>query len=274
VSDLYALPLPRGVFRVYMTLMLAFLIMPALIVVPVSFSAGSIIAFPLPGFSTRWYAEAVQSIAWRNAVENSLIIGLGAALLATALGLSGALGIDRLSRRLRSPALILSLFPFVVPVILIALGGYLALAALGLNNTYVGIIVLHAAMGVPFVVISVTASLQGFDRNLLRAAAGLGASPAVAFRRIMLPMILPGVLTGAVFAFAVSLDEVVVASFVTSPTQRTLPLLMFAGIKENTGPIVTSVATLLLLLAGCFLVCVEALQRRSERLRSPVGQQN
>lgn len=274
MSDLYALPAPRGVFRVYVTFVLAFLILPALIVVPVSFSAGSIIAFPLPGFSTRWYAEAVKSVAWRNALENSLIIGLGAALLATALGISGALGIDRLSPRLRSPALLLSLIPFVVPVILIALGGFLALAVLGLNNTYVGIIILHAAMGVPFVVISVTASLQGFDRNLLRAAGGLGASPAVAFRRVMLPMILPGVLTGAVFAFAASLDEVVIASFVTGPTQRTLPLQMFAGIKENTGPIVTSVATLLLLLAGSFLVCVEALQRRSDRLRSAIRRQN
>lgn len=274
MSDLYALPLPRNVFRVYVTVVLAFLILPALIVVPVSFSAGSIIAFPLPGFSTRWYAEAVESVAWRNALENSLIIGLGAALLATALGLGGALGIDRLSPRLRSPALLLSLIPFVVPVVLIALGGFLALAVLGLNNTYVGIIILHAAMGVPFVVISVTASLQGFDRNLLRAGAGLGASPAVAFRRIMLPMILPGVLTGAVFAFAASFDEVVIASFVTGPTQRTLPLHMFAGIKENTGPIVTSVATLLLVLAGSFLVCVEALQRRSDQLRSAVRRQN
>ena len=158
MSDLYALPLPRNVFRVYVTVVLAFLILPALIVVPVSFSAGSIIAFPLPGFSTRWYAEAVESVAWRNALENSLIIGLGAALLATALGLGGALGIDRLSPRLRSLALLLSLIPFVVPVVLIALGGFLALAVLGLNNTYVGIIILHAAMGVPFVVISVTAS--------------------------------------------------------------------------------------------------------------------
>jgi putative spermidine/putrescine transport system permease protein len=196
-----------------------------------------------------------------------LIIGMGAASLATLLGLSGAIGIDRLPSRLWLPAMIASLLPFFVPVVLIALGGYLELAMLGLNNTYVGIIILHAAMGVPFVVISVTATLQGFDRNLWRAATGLGAAPVVAFRRVVLPIIFPGVLTGAVFAFATSLDEVVVASFVTSPTQRTLPLHMFAGIKENTGPIVTAVATLLLLLAGSFLVCVELLQRRSERLR-------
>jgi putative spermidine/putrescine transport system permease protein len=270
VSDRYELPLPRGLFQAYATLVLAFLIFPALIVVPVSFSSGSIIAFPLPGFSTGWYAEAFRDIAWRNALENSLIIGLGAALLATMLGLSGAIGIDRLPARLRASAMTVSLLPFVMPVVLIALGGYLGLAVLGLNNTYVGVIVLHAAMGVPFVVISVTATLQGFDRNLWRAATGLGAVPTVAFRRVMLPIIFPGVLTGAVFAFATSFDEVVVASFVTGPTQRTLPLHMFAGIKENTGPIVTAVATLLLLLAGGFLVCVELLQRRSERLRQGI----
>ena len=271
MPSLYDLPLPRTVFRAYAAIVFAFLVLPTLVVIPVSFSSGTIIAFPLPGFSTRWYVQAVSDIAWRNAVANSLIIGLGAALIATLLGLSGALGIDRLPPRLRAVATMLSLLPFVVPVVLIALGGYLGLAVVGLDNTYAGIIFLHAAMGVPFVVISVTASLQGFDRNLWRAATGLGAPPLTAFRRVMLPLILPGVLTGAVFAFATSLDEVVVASFVTSPTQRTVPLHMFAGIKENTGPIVTAVATLLLLLAGSFLISTELVQRRSDRLRGRVA---
>jgi len=268
VSDLYVLPGSRGAFRVYAGIVLCFLVVPALIVVPVSLSSGSIIAFPLPGLSGHWYAEALGSTAWRQALANSLIIGSGATALATLLGVSGAFGIDRLSPRSGAMVAIVTLLPFLIPVVLIALGGYLAFALLGLNNSYLGVVILHAVMGLPFVVISVGASLRGFDRNLWRAASGLGAPPSVAFRRIVLPLILPGVLTGAVFAFAISFDEVVVASFVTSPTQRTLPLYMFAGIKENTGPIVTAVATLLLLLAGCFLVSVEILQRRSARLRS------
>jgi len=268
VSDLYALPLPRTAFRIHAIAVCTFLVAPALIVVPVSFSSGSIIAFPLPGFAFDWYGEVLHSVAWRNALANSLIIGSSAALLATALGMGGALGLDRLSRRMKSIVMMLTLLPFVVPIILIALGGYLALALLDLNNTYAGVVVLHATLGIPFVTISVLAALRGFDRNLWRAASGLGASPIVAFRRVMLPIILPGVVTGAVFAFATSLDEVVVASFVTAPTQRTLPLQMFAGIKENTGPIVTAVATLLLLLSGGFLICVELLRRRSDRFRS------
>jgi putative spermidine/putrescine transport system permease protein len=136
----------------------------------------------------------------------------------------------------------------------------------GLNNTYWAAILLHAMLGLPFVVISVLSALQGFDNNLWRAAASLGAGPVTAFRRVMLPIILPGVLTGAVFAFAISLDEVVVASFVTAPAQKTIPLVMFSGIKENTGPIVTAAATLLLATSILFLCAVELLRRRSERL--------
>ena len=268
MSELYLLPASRRVFRIYAGIVFCFLVLPALIVIPISFSSGSIIAFPLPGFSWHWYAEAIGSLPWRQALENSLIVGVGATMLATLLGLCAAVGIDRLSPRFGAVVTMLALLPFLIPVVLIALGGYLAFALVGLNNSYLGVIILHAVMGLPFVVISVSASLQGFDRNLWRAATGLGAAPIIAFGRIVMPLILSGVLTGAVFAFATSLDEVVVASFVTSPSQRTLPLYMFAGIKENTGPIVTAVATLLLMLAGCFLVSVEILQRRSARLRS------
>lgn len=266
--DPYILPGARRFYQVLAVLTLSFLALPALIVVPVSFSSGSIIAFPLPGYSLRWYAEALHSQAWLSAAQNSAIIGGGAALLATVLGLLAALGLERLSPRRRGVVLGLILLPFFVPVVLLALGGYLALAVLGLNNTYVGVILLHATLGLPFVVICVGASLSSFDRTLWLAASGLGARPWLAMRRIVLPLIFPGVLTGAVFALAASFDEVVIASFVTGPTQRTLPLRMFAGIKENTGPIVTAVATLLLLLAFCFLVSVEGLQRRAERLRA------
>jgi putative spermidine/putrescine transport system permease protein len=187
------------------------------------------------------------------------------------LGVVGALGLDRLSPRPRAAVMSIVLLPFLMPVVLVALGGYLALAILGMNNTYAGVIALHAAIGLPFVVISVATSLRSFDRTLWRAAMGLGAPPLLAFRRVLLPLILPGVVTGAVFAFAASFDEVVVASFVTGPSQRTLPLHMFAGIKENTGPIVTAVATLLLLTAGCFLTSVELLQRWAARLHGRDG---
>jgi putative spermidine/putrescine transport system permease protein len=267
----YDLPLPRWTLAIFSAAILVFLVAPALIVIPVSFSSGSIMAFPLPGFSTQWYEEVVNSPAWRSAVTNSLLIGGAAAVLATVLGTAGALGIERAGRGLKAGALALSVFPLVVPIIIVALGGYLTLVRLGLNNTYWGAIVLHAMLGMPFVIISVLSALQAFDRTLWRAAVSLGARPTTAFRRVMLPIIMPGVVTGAVFAFATSLDEVVVASFVTAPAQKTIPLQMFSGIKTNTDPNIAAAATILLSLSAVFLCAIEMLRRRSEQLAGKRG---
>lgn len=270
-ADRYDLPLPPIIFRGFTLVVLIFLVAPALIVIPVSFSSGTIIAFPLPGFSTHWYAEAIASPKWRSAVGNSAIIGGCSAAFATMIGTLGALGIKRLIGGLRTSVMFLAVFPLMVPVVIVALSGYLAMAKVGLNNTYWAPILLHTVLGLPFVVISVLSALDGFDPKLWLAAISLGAGPVTAFRRVMLPIILPGVVTGAVFAFAVSLDEVVVASFVTAPTQHTIPLTMFSGIKENTGPIVTAVATLLLLVSALLLLTVELLRRRFERLSARPG---
>ncbi len=265
-AERYDLPIRPVFFRGFTLVVLAFLVAPALIVIPVSFSSGTIIAFPLPGFSTHWYAEAIASSKWRSAVVNSAIIGGSAAALATFVGTLGALGINRLTHGARTSVLLLAVFPLMVPIVIVALSGYLAMAEVGLNNTYWSAILLHAMLGVPFVTLSVLSALEGFDPKLWLAATSLGARPVTAFHRVMLPIILPGVITGAVFALAVSLDEVVVASFVTAPTQHTIPLTMFSGIKENTGPIVTAVATLLLVVSALLLFTVELLRRRFERL--------
>lgn len=273
MTERYDLPLPVWILRGFAFLMLIFLVVPALVVIPVSFSSGTIIGFQFPGYSTRWYSEVLTAPAWQAGIVNSLIIGCSATILSTVIGTLGALGIRRLTPRMRIPVLVLALFPLMVPVVIIALGGYLAMVKIGLNNTYWAAIILHAMLGLPFVTISVLSALEGFDENLWRAATSLGARPRTAFRRVMLPIILPGVVTGAVFAFAISLDEVVVASFVTAPAQKTIPLVMFSGIKENTGPIVTAAATLLLLLSILFLGAIELLRRRSERLALPSSRQ-
>lgn len=262
----YDLPLPRRVLGVLTAVLLFLLVAPTLVVVPISLSSGTIMAFPLPGLSLQWYQQVLTAISWQTAVTNTVIIGTAAMIVATLIGTVSALGIDRLGTVLKTGALLLSIFPLMVPIVIVALAGYLALVRVGLNNTYWGAILLHAMLGLPFVIISVLSALQGFDRNLWRAATSLGATPLTAFRRVMLPIILPGVLTGAVFAFATSLDEVVVASFVTAPAQKTIPLQMFSGIKTNTGPDVAAAATILLLLSVVFLVAIEALRRRSERL--------
>jgi putative spermidine/putrescine transport system permease protein len=273
VIERYDLPVSKTVLGIFSAVVLVFLVAPALVVIPISFSSGTIMAFPLPGLSLQWYQEVLFLPTWRSAVVNTALIGVAAAALATVIGTIGAVGIDRLGRRLKTATLLLSIFPLMVPIVIVALGGYLMLVAIGLNNTYWGAILLHAMLGLPFVVISVLSALQGFDRNLWRAASSLGAKPTTAFRRVVLPIILPGVVTGAVFAFATSLDEVVVASFVTAPAQKTIPLQMFSGIKDNTGPNVTAAATILLVLSIVFLCVVEILRRRSERLIGRRGTQ-
>jgi putative spermidine/putrescine transport system permease protein len=152
-------------------------------------------------------------------------------------------------------------------VIITSVAVYFFYALVDLANTYVGIILAHTALATPFVVITVTATLTGFDHTLTRAAASLGASPSFAFRKVTLPMILPGVISGALFAFVTSWDEVVVVLFLASPDQRTLPRQMFSGIREQISPTITAVATLLLALSIILLISVELLRRRSARLR-------
>ena len=193
--DRYDLPLPAWAFRSFTVVMLVFLVAPALIVVPVSFSSGSIIAFPFPGYTSRWYAEVVTAPAWQAGVENSLIIGCAAAVLSTVIGTQGALGINRLAPRSRLAILVLVLFPLMVPIVITALGGYLAMVKIGLNNTYWAAIFLHAMLGMPFVVISVLSALQGFDNNLWRAAASLRTRNELAAANNMKPpMVSPNVI--------------------------------------------------------------------------------
>jgi len=248
-------------------LVLVFLVAPILIIVPLSFSSGSFFYYPLPGFSLRWYEDFFSSTFWLPSVWNSLIVGTAATLLATLLGTVAALGMWR--ARFPGQALILAVLisPMVVPVIIIAVGVYFAFAPLGLNDGYAGLILAHTTLAVPFVVVTVLATLAGFDRILLRAAASLGAAPLTTFRRVTLPLILPGVASGAVFAFAASFDEVVVALLIAGPGQRTLPRQMFAGINDNISLTITAAATMLIGISLLLMVAVDGLRRRSERLR-------
>src|SRR6185503_9743447 len=246
---------------------LLFLVAPILTIVPLSFSSGSFFYYPLPGLSLRWYEDFFTSSFWLSSLKNSLIIGISATVLATLLGTMAALGIWR--ARFPAQALVLAMLisPMVVPVIIVAVGVYFAFAPLGLTDGYLGLILAHTTLGVPFVVITVLATLASFDRTLIRAAENLGASQIETFRRVTLPLILPGVASGAVFAFAASFDEVVVALLIAGPGQRTLPRQMFAGINDNISLTITAAATMLIAISLLLMVAVEALRRRSERLR-------
>jgi putative spermidine/putrescine transport system permease protein len=217
--------------------------------------------------SLRWYQEFFTSAPWRLSLRNSLIVASATTLLATTLGTLAALGLTR--ARLPGQSLLMALIvsPMIVPVVIVAVGVYFAYAPFGLTSSLLGLTLAHTALAAPFVVITVAATLQGFDRNQARAGASLGASPAVVFFRIVLPLILPGVISGALFAFVTSFDEVVVALFVTGPAERTLPRQMFNGIRENISPVIAAAATLVILLSVLLLTTLELLRRRNERLR-------
>jgi putative spermidine/putrescine transport system permease protein len=172
---------------------LIFLIAPILVIVPLSFSSGSFFYYPLPGFSLRWYEDFFTSSFWLLSLKNSLIVGVSATVLATALGTLAALGIWRARFPAQSLVLAILISPMVVPVVIVAVGAYFAFAPLGLTDGYAGLILAHTRLGVPFVVITVLATLSGFDRTFIRAAESLGAAPLLTFRRVTLPLILPGV---------------------------------------------------------------------------------
>ena len=248
-------------------LVLIFLVAPILTIVPLSFSSGAFFYYPLPGLSLRWYEDFFTSSFWLPALKNSLIVGSCATALATTLGTLAALGLWRARFPAQGIVMAILISPMVVPVIIIAVGAYFAFAPLGLTDGYLGLILAHTTLGAPFVVITVLATLSGFDRTLVRAAESLGARPIATFRRVVLPLIAPGVASGAVFAFAASFDEVVVALLMAGPGQRTLPRQMFAGINDNISLTIAAAASMLIAISLALMIAVMWLQRRSTRMR-------
>jgi putative spermidine/putrescine transport system permease protein len=266
----YASPLERvwrAALIVICALILLFLIAPILVIMPLSFNSEPYFTYPMPGLSMKWYADFFQDPRWLNALKVSTIVGLASTTLSMTLGTLAALGLSRSNFPYRAAVMAFLISPMIVPVVITAVGMYFFFANLGLNNTYFGIILAHTALATPFVVITVTATLTGFDQSLIRAGASLGASPMTVFRKVTFPLILPGMISGALFAFVTSFDEVVVVLFIASPDQRTLPKQMFSGIREQISPTITAAATMLVIAAGAMLVTVELLRRRSERLR-------
>jgi len=266
----YASPLERlwyYMLRVICGLVLVFLMLPILVIAPLSFNSDSFLLYPMSGFSLRWYEDFLISPAWRLALMNSCIVAPCATLLAMLLGTPAAVGLTRLEFPGKALLTAILISPMVVPVVIVGVATYLVFAPIGLTGSYVGLILVHAALGVPFVVTTVAATLQGFDFNLVRAAASLGADPLTTFWRVTLPLVAPGVISGGLFAFATSFDEVVVTLFLAGPEQSTLPRQMFAGIRENISPTIAAVATILTVLSTLMLITLEGLRRRGERLR-------
>ncbi len=266
-------------FLTICVLIFMFLIVPILIIFPLSFNSQPYFSFTPEmltldpaGYSTRWYEDFFTNSSWQQAVRNSLIIAFFSTIISTFLGTLAALGLSRKEFPYKTAIMGLLISPMVVPLIISAAGMFFFYSRIGLQGTHVGVILAHAALATPFVVIVVTATLVGFDHSLTRAAASLGASPTRTFFQITVPLITPGVISGALFAFITSFDEVVVVLFVGSVNQRTIPWAMFSGIREQISPTILAVATILILFSVALLASIELLRRRNERLRgmSPV----
>lgn len=254
-------------FRLYCAAVLAFLLVPIAAIVPLSFSSGSFLTYPLPGLSWRWYAEVLGGGRWMGALGNSLLVGASATAAAVVLGTLAALGMARQRGAAMAALKVLVLSPMIVPVILIAVGAYFFLAPLRLTSTYAGLILAHTVIAVPFVVVPVLTALEGLDPNLGRAAAACGASPVTAFVRVTLPSIVPAMASGALFAFAASFDDVVIALLIAGPEQRTLPREMFSGLRDSITPALTAVATLMIVFSTTLFLLMQGLQRRARRAR-------
>jgi len=261
-------------FRVICGLILLFLIAPILVVIPLSFNAEpyfsftqGMLSFDPDAYSLRWYQDVIDNEQWLFSAKNSAIIAFSATIVATTLGTVAALGLSRPEMPYKGFIMGVLISPMIVPLIISGAGMYFFYSTVGLSQTMVGIILAHAALGTPFVVITVTATLTGFDRSLIRAAHNLGATPTYTFFKVTMPLILPGMISGGLFAFITSFDEVVVVLFLSGFEQRTIPRQMWAGIREQISPTILAVATLLVIISVALLATIELLRRRNERLR-------
>ena len=298
-------PIERAWHYAYLVicgLIFLFLIAPILIVIPLSFNIEPYFTFTQKmlrldptGYSMRWYdllltfgmaapdatrdgswwSDVWSNASWVNAAKNSIIIGFFATITATALGTVAALGLSRSEMPGKRAIMAILISPMIVPIIITATGLFFFYSSISISKwsifgweiPYLGIILAHATLGIPFVIITVTATLVGFDHSLTRAAANLGADPVTTFRKVQMPLILPGVISGALFAFVTSFDEVVVVLFIGGLDEQTIPRQMWNGIREQISPAILSAATLLVIVSILLLTTVELLRRRSEKLR-------
>jgi len=252
-------------------LVFLYLVFPILIVIPLSFSSGTYLSFPPPGFSLHWYQNFFGRSDWLDAAYLSIWIGGAVMCLATVLGAPAAIALVRSRFPGKNLLVGFIISPLIAPVIVLAIGIYFFYARLGLVGNPFGLVIAHTCLAVPFVVINVSAALQGFDERLEHAAMNLGATPWRTFWQVTFPIIRPGVFAGALFAFISSFDELVVALFVSGSTAVTLPRKMWESIRFEIDPTIAAVSTILVVLTGLMFLSAELLRRRSERLRSSLA---
>ena len=261
-------------FLIFCACVFLFLIAPILVIIPLSFNAEPYFTFTegmmsldREAYSVRWYKDIATNPQWIFSAKNSIIVATCSTLIATVLGTLAALGLSQSHMPYRPLVMGVLISPMIVPLIISAAGMFFFYSKIGLSQTMPGLILAHSVLGTPFVVITVTATLAGFDHSLTKAAQSLGSGTSRTFFKIQMPLILPGVVSGALFAFITSFDEVVVVFFLAGFEQRTIPRQMWAGIREQISPTILAVATILVCVSILLLTTVELLRRRNERLR-------
>jgi putative spermidine/putrescine transport system permease protein len=252
----------NGLRIIVCALLLIFLVAPMLIVIIISFSSAHFLSFPPPGYSLQWYRKLFADPAWFNSLVVSIEIIVPTGLLATALGTAAALGLSRGEFAGKRVVTGLLMAPIVVPVIIVAAATYGAFRIWDLNGTLLGFVLAHTVLTVPFVTSTVLASLEMVDERYEKAALTLGAPPWTVFRRIVFPLIVPGVLSGLLFAMVISFDELVVSLFIGSPTFRPVTVQMWSDVTGDVDPAIAAIGTLLFLFSLLVLL-FEAAMRRS-----------
>lgn len=250
--------------KAWVAVVAALLLAPTLVVIPMSFSAATTFEFPPSDWSLRWYEEFFSSEEWMTSLLSSLEVGLLVGLLATVLGVAAALGLDRTRFRGRGALRSTMLAPLIMPGIVVAIAIYAVFLRWKLNGTVFGFVMAHTMLALPLVVTTVSTSLAGYDRTVETAASSLGAGPWTTFRRITLPLLLPGVLTGFVFAFVTSLDEVVIALFLQTPDLQTLPVQMYESITLEIDPTIAAASSFIVVATTAVLLLALLARRRSK----------
>ncbi|MFC0218207.1 ABC transporter permease [Pseudochelatococcus lubricantis] len=244
----------RIVLGLVCMLVAVWLVAPTLVVIPMSFNENKSLAFPPVGFSWQWYENFLTNPEWSSSFFNSLKVASLVAVVATVLGTLAAFGLDRMRNATTSGFLrMLLITPMVVPGVVLAIGIYAVYLDTRLVGTLTGFVLAHTILAIPFVLIAVSASLEVFDKRLETAAASCGAGRLTAFRTVTLPLILPGILSGLLFAFVTSFDEIIVALFISNPYLKTLPVQIFTSITRDADPTVAAVGTILFL-ATSFII--------------------
>jgi len=254
---------PRLVW-VVACLVLFFLVFPMFVVIPISFSAANYLQFPPQNLSLRWYGAYFGGRGWVNATILSAEVACVVSALATTLGTAAAFGLVRSDFPFKKAVYGALLSPLIVPSIITAIALYFLFAPLHLIDTFSGLVLAHTVLALPLVVVVVTASLRGFNVALERAAMSLGASPWTALRRVTLPLIAPGIATGALLAFLASFDEVVVAIFLSGTNAVTLPKKIWEGVWLEITPVIAAASTIVITLTIVLFVALEFVRRRSE----------